>query len=298
MGLLILGACGGGDSGQPDGSMMDATLDVAPDTYEASVDVAVDVPPVPAIWVATAWTLYRYDPLKHVMSRATDFQCSGEPMIDLAMNANEELFGITSESVVRIDKTTGVCTAIARGALDLPYATSFIPAASLEGGIETWRGYKYSTYSAIDPDSGALTFVGTLGPMGNNLQASGDIVTVPNGKTFLTGMTLNPMTGDVLVEVDPNTGEVTNIDTATGAPGLLGMAQWAGVLYMFSVDGTVYRGLVKEAGVIIQPYTVTYDWGDSGAPDASVSDGDAEASTVFLQPSWRGAAVTTRAPGL
>ena len=68
------------------------------------VDVFVDAPPERAIWVASATTLYKFDPIAKIMTRVADFDCSGEPMIDLAMNAKEELFGITSESIMRIDK--------------------------------------------------------------------------------------------------------------------------------------------------------------------------------------------------
>jgi hypothetical protein len=298
---LALGLHCGGDSGQPDASS-DATVDMyTVDAYEASVDVAVDVPPERAIWVATSTTLFKFDPVTRVMKRIADFDCSGEPMVDLAMNAQEELYGITSESVMRIDKNTGECFPIARGALDLPYATAFVPASALDAGAEQWLGYKYSTFSSIDPDSGALTFVGTLGPNGNNTQASGDIVTV-GSRTFLTGFGLDPTSGDYILEIDPNTGNVTQFDNATGATALVGMAQWAGFLYIFSERGSVYRGQIlgdAGGGVNLQSLALIFDYGDAGAgaSDGGDAGADADAGSSTPQPlSWRGAASTTRAP--
>jgi hypothetical protein len=297
--LPLFLACGGGDNKTDGGT--DATLDVGPDAADDVADVAVDVPPERAIWVASATTLYKFDPATHVIMRIADFDCSGEPMIDLAMNANEELFGITSESVVRIDKVTGACTGIARGAQNLPYATAFVPAASLDAGAEKWLGYKYSTYSAIDPDSGALAFVGALGNDAGNLQASGDMVSLAGGKTYLTAFDLSPQAGDAIIEIDPNTGAATRLDGFTGASELRGIAQWGGVLYVFTGLGRVYFAQISDAGVNLKSVAITYDLGDAGASDAGASDAgdagaDADAQSGPFYIPFRGAAVTTRAP--
>jgi hypothetical protein len=288
---------------------MDATVaDVAPDiAVDASFDVVIDVPPERAIWVATPTTLFNFDPVARTMTRVADFGCSGEPMVDLAMNAQEQLFGITSESVVAIDKTTGACTEIARGAQGLPYATGFVPSTSLDAGVETWLGYVFTTFEAIDPDAGGLTFEGNLGFMAGNSQASGDMVAIAGGGTYLTGMDLDPSTGDSIIQVNPNTGEATKLLGFTGIPALVGLAQWAGVLYAFSVEGSVYRvTLLGDAGVAVQTLAITYDFGDASTPipDASTdasdsgdaSDAAMEAAPSLLPLSFRGAAVTTRAP--
>jgi hypothetical protein len=301
--LPLAFACGGDDSKADAGPDATMTPDAAGDEPDVEIiDVAVDVPPERAIWVASPWTLYKFDPQTRVITRIADFDCSGEPMIDLAMNGKEELFGITSESVVRIDKVTAACTAIARGALDNPYATGFVAATSLEAGVEQWLGYKYTTYSSIDPDSGAITFVGGLfDDAGNSSQASGDMVSLAGGKTFLTAFNINPQAGDSILEVDPNTGGVTRFDGITGVAELTGIAQWAGALYVFSGKGRVYLVQITDAGVNLKTVAITYDLGDGGAAsDAAADDsGDAEAGPVDAGPffiPFRGAAVTTRAP--
>jgi len=304
-GLLL--ACGGGDDSTMDASN-DATVD-APEETEADVaDVEVDAPPERAIWVASDTTLYKFDPVTHVVTRVADFDCSGESMLDLAMNAKEELFGVTTESIVRIDKATGVCTVLARGSQDLPYATAFVPAASLDSGVEEWLGYRYDEYSTIDPDSGALGFVGSLNSDAGDYQASGDMVSIAGGKTYLTTFGINPNYGDGIVEIDPNTGAATRFLGPTQTDALLGLAQWAGVLYLFSNDGHVYYATTNDAGVTMKILSITYDLGDAGPPDASDDDADVDggldgsADAAVDAPSgpfvihFRGAAVTTRAP--
>jgi len=280
--VVFLFACGGDDNKSdagPDGAM-DASQE--PDVQ---VDAWVDAPPERAIWVASPTTLWKFDPQTKVMAKVADFDCSGEPMIDLAMNANEELFGITSESIVRIDKTTGACTGIVRGAQSLPYATGFI------AGSEAWLGYKLGAASAIDPDSGALTFLGQMNDdAGNQFQASGDVVSM-GGKTYATTFNYNPQVGDGIVEVDPSTGAVTHFDGVTGIQDLRGLAQWGGYLYVFSGNGKAYLATVTDAGVNMKFLGLKYDFGDAGDGGDGGSDSGAAFSIAF-----RGAAVTTRAP--
>ncbi len=289
-------ACGGDDS-KSDASA-DATTGAPDASEDAPADVAVDVPPEPAIWVASATTLYALDPETRVLRRVADFDCSGEEMLDLAMNAREELFGVTTESVVRIDKTTGACTVLARGSQVLPYATAFVPSASLDGGPEQWLGYELATYDAIDPDSGVLTFAGTLAnDAGNTFQASGDMVSLAGGKTYLTTFDFDPKAGDSLVEIDPATGALEKFLGSTGVAPLRGLAQWGGVLYAFSNHSRIYTVGVTDAGVALKVFAVTYDLGDAGVTDAATdADVDADASGASSFIDFRGAAVTTRAP--
>jgi len=299
--LGSVASCGSNTS-TPDASTNDATT---PDVQEepivdAGPDVDLDAPPARLIWVASPTTLYTFDPVTHVVTRIADFDCSGEEMVDLAMNAKEELFGITSESVVRIDKTTGLCTVLSRGSQVLPYATGFVAASSLEAGTEEWLGYRYVTMSSIDPDSGTLSFAGALGDNVGNVQASGDLVSLAGGKTYMTVFDLNPSSGDGIVEIDPNTGAGTAVAGFTGEEGLLGLAQWQGLLYAFSTQGHVYLAQPTDAGLNVKLVSITYDFGDAGAPEGGASDagaeaGDASVDAPFFIP-FRGAAVTTRAP--
>lgn len=288
--LIFLFACGGDDTKSDGGS--DATIDASdePDTFVA--DVAVDAPPEPVIWVASSTTLWKFDVVTKIVTKVADFDCSGEPMIDLAMNAKEELFGITSESIMRIDKDSGACTGIVRGAQNLPYATGFIP------GSEAWVGYKFNEGNTIDPDSGALTFLGAMNDdAGQQIYASGDLVSLAGGKTYVTVLNFNPQVGDGVVEIDPTTGKVTRYDGVTGLQDLRGLAQWGGFLYIFSGQGRIYSATVSDAGVLLKQVGFKLDLGDASADadtDADAGEGGSDAGPFFV--SFRGAAVTTRAP--
>jgi hypothetical protein len=290
--LIFVFACGGDDTKTDGGS--DATLD-ASEEGDVIADVDVYVPPERAIWVASPTTLWKFDPVTKVMAKVADFDCSGEPMIDLAMNGSDELFGITSESIMRIDKTTGACTGIVRGAQNLPYATGFIADSG------AWLGYKFSVASTIDPDSGALGFLGQMNDdAGDQFQASGDLVSLAGGKTYATTANFNPQVGDSIVEIDPATGAVTHFDGVTGVQDLRGIGQWAGALYVFAGTGKVYSATVTDAGVNMKFIAIKYDFGDAGA-DAGDADTDADASDAAIDSApfliqFRGAATTTRAP--
>jgi len=285
---MFLFACGGDDN-KTDGGP-DATIDAA-DEPDVLADVVVDAPPERAIWVASDTTLWKFDPQTKVVTKVAEFDCSGEQMIDLAMNGSEELFGITSESIVRIDKDSGVCTGIVRGAQNLPFATGFI------AGSEKWVGYKFSAASTIDPDSGALGFLGQMNDdAGNFFQASGDLVSMAGGKTYATTVNFNPQVGDGIVEIDPTTGGVTRFDGVTGLQDLRGLGQWGGFLYLFAGTGKVYLGTVTDAGVNMKSLPIKYDFGGDASTDAATDAGDAasDAGPFFIR--FRGAAVTTRAP--
>jgi len=286
-------SCGGGDSSVADASS-DATVD---GRVDAPADAWVDTGPEQAIWAASATTLYRFDPLARTVTRVADFDCNGEAMLDLAMNGAEELYGVTAESLMRIDKTTGACTVIAKG--QFPYGIAFLPASATDAGVERLVGYKYSVYDRVDPDSGAVSFLGDLTSDAGSFTVSGDLVTIPGGPTYVTAFGFNPTNGDAVLEIDPSTGAAVRVIGYTQHDALLGLAQWAGVPYVFPASGGVFSLVFNDAGVALKPVSVTYDLGDAGLSDAAASDASADAGDAAPPPatiSWRGAAVTTRAP--
>ncbi len=291
-------ACGGDDAqGQPDASE-DATADITGD-LDAGVDEPdADLGPEPVIWANSTTTLYRFDPLAHVLSKVADFDCNGEPMLDIAVNSKQELYGVTSETLVKIDEKTALCYPIAKG--NYPPTLAFLPAGTLDPNEEALVGYKLAQYVRIDPQTGATSFVGSMNPndAGGYYEISGDVVSIAGGDTYLTAVGFNPTNGDGLTVVDPATGKPTKFLGFAGKPGLLGLAQWAGVLYAFSAAGHVYRVKLPPDGG--QPQVFLFDL-DAGLPpdDASVpldAAVDGDAAPEPFRPSFHGAAVTTRAP--
>src|SRR5262249_31317151 len=145
------------------------------------------------------------------------------------------------------------------------------------------------------------TFLGALNDdAGQQIYASGDLVSLYGGKTYVTAVNFNPQVGDGIVEIDPTTGGVTRYDGVTGLQDLRGLAQWRGSLYGFAGTGKVYLATITDARVNMKYLSIKHDFGDAGADAAADADaGDADAGDANTGPffiPFRGAAVTTRAP--
>ena len=281
--LAVLAGCGGDDPVAPS----DAASDVPDDVLDAPVDTGpADAAPEAVLYASTFTSLYRFDPVTFDLSKVAEFSCAGEGVLNLAEDAREQLFAVTGESLVRVDKTTGQCTPIAKG--QFPRALGFVPAGVLDPQADVLVGYAGEQYDRIDVTTGKKTFVGALNPndAGGLFAPSGDLVSIAGGKSYLTA--LGDPSGDVLLEVDPATGRANKRLGNCGRLGLVGVAAWAGTVFAFSSDGRVYR--LGKTGLAAQLYPAVSDAG-ADAADAAIDAGDASSGLSFT-----GAAVTTRAP--
>jgi hypothetical protein len=191
-------------------------------------------PEIAEVFGHSADTLYRLDPDTKQVGIVGDFSgCSD--VIDIALDADSNLFGTTFDALVRIDKTTAVCSTVQFG--DYPNSLSFVPKGTLDPNVEALVGYLGSDYVRIDTASGTVSVVGNLGMAG--LQSSGDIVSVIGGKTFLTVNGNN--CGDCLVEVDPATGALVKNWGSIQYPAVYGIAFWAGSVYGFNNVGKLFE---------------------------------------------------------
>lgn len=279
--LLAFAACGGDDAP----ATVDASRDASDET-DAPVDTGpADAAPEAVLYASTATSLYRFDPLTFDLAKVADFSCGGEGVQNLAEDGREQLYAVTTESFVRVDRATAKCTPIAKG--QFPRALGFVPAGMLDPVEDVLVGYNGEQYVRIDVTTGKSTFVGALNPndAGGNYDPSGDLVAIVGGKTYLTALG-DPTTGDVLLEVDPATGRAKKRVGTSGRFGLVGVAAWAGTVFAFSSDGRVYRlGKTGLAAQLIPALS-----------DAGAADADAGASDASTGLSFTGAAVTTRAP--
>jgi hypothetical protein len=191
-------------------------------------------PEIAEVFGHSADTLYRLDPETKQVGIVGDFSgCS--QVIDIALDADSNLYGTTFDALVRIDKTTAVCTTIQTG--DYPNSLSFVPKGTLDPNEEALVGYIGSQYVRIDTATGNVGVVGDLGADG--LQSSGDIVSVIGGKTFLT--VNGNGCGDCLVEVDPSTGAMVKNWGSIQYPAVYGIAFWAGSVYGFNNVGKLFE---------------------------------------------------------
>src|SRR6185295_5774989 len=102
---------------------------------------------------------------------------------------------------------------------------TYVPEGTLVTNAEALVGYADDKYVRVDPTTGAVTQIGTL----NNEPASGDVVSIKGGGTYLTvkvGIGDAVSGGDRIVEVDPKTGALKRIIGPTGSADVLGLGYW------------------------------------------------------------------------
>jgi hypothetical protein len=187
------------------------------------------------VWSHSADTLYRLDPVTKQVTVIGQFSgCAGD-VIDIALDAQSNLFATTFTSLERIDKATARCTKIASG--QYPNSLSFVPKGTVDPNEEALVGYVGSSYVRIDTKTGVATTIGSLGAAG--LESSGDIVSVNNGPTYLT--VFGTGCADCIVEVNPKTGAITKNWGPLAHSDVYGIAFWAGSVYAFDATGGLFE---------------------------------------------------------
>lgn len=178
--------------------------------------------------------LYRLDPQTKQVTVIGSFNGCDSNVIDLALDADSQMYATTFGGLYRVDRTTAVCTPIAGGSY--PNSLSFVPAGTLDPNVEALVGYQGSTYVRIDPNSGTITSVGSIG---GGYASSGDIVSVKGGGTYLT--VTGQGCGDCLVEVNPSNGALVKNWGPVGHAQVFGLAFWGGRAYGFSNAGALFE---------------------------------------------------------
>jgi hypothetical protein len=236
---------------------------------------APEAPPVEIaeVYGHSARTLYRLDPTtKEVVTVGTFQGC--QDVIDIAIDEESNIIGTGFFELYAIDKGNAACTLIARG--QYPNSLSYVPKGTVDPDVEALVGYNDGTYVRIDPTTGALTSIGSLG---GNLHSSGDIVSVKGGKTYLTVKDAGFGGGscsqsDCLVEVDPKTGALIKNWGSVGYKDVFGLAFWGGNVYGFDDSGNLFEvtfdnGQLKTGAIPIpqRPANLAF-WGAGSTTSA------------------------------
>lgn len=239
----------GSTSGEPD-----AAIITQPDSGGISSGGSGTVVTGPAeVFVHSSNTLYKLDPDTKALTKVGTFTGVTGSVVDIALNADGDMYGTTNDALYQIDKTTGASTKVGAGGTGkYPNSLSFAPKGTVESDREVLVGYLESDYISIDPETGETDVI-KPNALGEGLVSSGDIVSIREGD-FLTYLTVKPLdsqdcTGecakckdnDCLFEVDPATGEkISNLGT-TNRSKVFGLAFWAGTLYGISSDGKLFE---------------------------------------------------------
>ncbi|AKT44182.1 DUF6923 family protein [Chondromyces crocatus] len=185
-------------------------------------------------------TLFRLDPTTKQITTVGEFKECRDQVIDIAIDEKGEMYGTTFGSLVRIDKTTGICTQIATGTY--PNSLSFVPKGTVDPNEEALVGYQSADYVRIDKESGAITTLGSLITQSNPIgsySSSGDIVSVIGGGTYLTVKGAD--CSDCIVEVDPTNGGLKRVIGRLNKREVYGLAFWGGAAYGFNNDGELFQ---------------------------------------------------------
>jgi hypothetical protein len=98
-----------------------------------------------------------------------------------------------------------------------------------------------------------------IGTLGSNLSIAGDLVGLGNGSLY--GTAVKPASSsDLLIQIDPSSGNVTNVIGSMGFSQVLGLAYASGLLYGFTRDGSVLlinrqTGMGAVVGTFTDPTT-------------------------------------------
>jgi len=242
---LVLSGCpdtGGEDSGVvlPDVPVPDVSTDAPrPDTGPRLDDVL--------IYAHSSDTLFTFSPYTNTVSTVGLFLLSGggDPpsMLDLAVNAEGDVYTASADTLFRVDPETAVVTEVAD--FDLPsgellYALSFVVRGMLSPDAEVMIGATNGgVLYRVDPATAHATRIGNY-PDG--WQSSGDIVSVAGLGTYAT-LKRAEFDSDVVAQLlfDSSGNATVIVLGPCGYQNLFGLGYWGRDLYGFTLTGQLLR---------------------------------------------------------
>ncbi len=182
-------------------------------------------------------TLYRLDPETLDVDEVGNFEgCNDGSLIDIALDSDSNMFGVSYNSLYEIDRVSAQCTLIASGAY--PTSLSFVPEGTVTVVGEALVGFLGNRYVRIDTEDGSVSDIAMLA---DGLQSSGDVVSVKNGGTYLTVFGPGCEDNDCIIQFNPSNGLVLQNYGTIPYDQVFGLAFWAGKAYGFARDGEVFE---------------------------------------------------------
>lgn len=201
-----------------------------------SPDVGGAVPEIAEVFGHSGTVLYRLDPDTHEVAVVGPFAGCTATIIDIALDADSNMYGTAFSSLWAIDRDTAQCTKIANGSY--PTSLSFVPAGTVDAEREALVGYDGAQYVRVDTVTGAVT---NLGSLGGGLQSSGDLVSVIGGSSYLTVRGPGCDAADCIIEINPSNGIMLKNFGSVGYDEVFGLAFWAGRAYGFAREGVLFE---------------------------------------------------------
>jgi hypothetical protein len=290
MSSLGQGDAGGGDTD----SFTHTDIDVDSDT---DTDTEWQPPEDSHVYAQTTEVLYMVAPSQGGQLEQIgwfDGPCTlGSGLYDIAVDEDLQMIGITSEGLFWIDPETAECGQLIDFPPEYPhyhslsYVKGVDPDALHEDRLVAASG-EDGAWVMIDPTGTTVedTFVhlGYFDPVDHALTSSGDIVSVRTGDdefaTYATvkcDVSYSPLcVTDLLVEVDPQTGEAEIIG-ATGFQSVLGLGFWGDEVHGFTGFGeylTIDTG--NGEGDLVTDHPGVVFWGAGTTTEPYVEDDQGE----------------------
>lgn len=210
--------------------------DTGPKLDVGSDDTGSMIPENAEVFGHSANVLYRLDPETNEVTEVGPFQGCDASIIDIALDANSQMYATAFSSLWRIDRATAECTHIANGSY--PTSLSFVPAGTVDPDEEAMVGFVDEQYVRIDTETGAVTPIATLS---DGLASSGDLVSVKDGGSYLTVFGPGCEVADCIIEIDPSDGTILQNYGLLPYDQVFGLAFWAGRAYGFARDGILFE---------------------------------------------------------
>jgi hypothetical protein len=242
-----LAACGPSHTGDDDDDVIDAPVAIDATDAPPGID-AIDAPePDPSrVYAHSGPMLYRIDTLTMAAVPVGAFTNLGtQGMLDIALDRDERMIGVTATKIFQIDPATAACTFLADYTSSRLTSLSFVPVniAQPDGAEMLVAATDNGDVVRIDitGTTATATVIGNYGLSGaTQIVSSGDLVYIKGVGTFAT-VDVGPATGlDYLARIDPaNSWRATLVGTGTTFNNIFGVAYWGGTLYGFVDDGPV-----------------------------------------------------------
>jgi len=220
----------------------------------------------PVVYGHTATTLYKVNATTKLVTAVADFSNCDSEVIDLALDEHSRAFVTTQTGLFQLNLMTAACTSVKDDSY--PNSLSFVPKGTLDPNVEALVGYNGSSYVRINPLTGAVQQLDTLG---GGFVSSGDIVSVIDGGTYLTAKNPGSSSADFLIEVNPATGALVRSLGPLPFADVFGLAFWGGSLYGFSHNGTLFEitinGSMTTSAAV--PNAMAHPWNGAGSTTAA-----------------------------
>lgn len=255
----LCAACGPGDRESPTSGAPDAAAAGGSDAREFA---DAGPPPAARMYVHSRDTLYVIDDDNFDLVEVGPLGMPPEiGLTDLAVTPDGSLYGISGGALYRIDAATGEATDVADVPGVLNVGLTFLPdgrllATDKEGGVRR-----------IDPATGAVEEVGAFG---GGYATAGDLVAVADGTMYAIsdeGPSGNEAQSNVLLVVDPDTGQSVDAVGQIGYGGVFGCAYANGKVYAFTQGGEVIEiDRTTGAGSFVRDFQDMSFWGAAVSP--------------------------------